>query len=599
MCVPPAQLQHDFPIFRGGYVVLGQYLQSKMSVSRSHEELRRSRPKVVGRSDPAARCPIFGVLLIALSSAVLLALQACGGSNGAGGSSGGSNPVPEISSIAPNTAYEGVGPFILTVSGTNFVASSVVQWNGSARVTKFVSSTQLQAATLTSDVALAGTASITVVSPAPGGGTSNPSLFTITNPPPLIGILSPSSILQSGPNFTLTVSGVGFVPSTTVQWNGNPRTTTYVSDDVVQAQITQADIASAGTASVTVYNPPPRGGTSPAVPFPINPNSGPGYSLSIASQESVDLVWDSVNQVIYLSVPSTAATNSNSIAVLNPVTAQIESSQPAGSNPDALAISGDSSYLYAGLDGANMVQRFVLPTLAPDISYSLGSQPTGLGAYFALDLQVAPASPHTTAVSLGIPDSLPEAIGGIVIFDDATPRPTTAPGFLSTSDCYDSLQWGSNASELYAANNEDTGLDFYTLTVGSTGVVLDNDYYGEFTEFGIRIHYDAGTQLVYSDDGLVIDPPTGAQVGNFDASGVMVPDSTVQAAFFLGQTEAQIGTPNFTLESLNLTDFAPTGTITLPNVGGNPIRLIRWGQNGLAFNTDQGQIYSISGTFVA
>jgi hypothetical protein len=27
--------------------------------------------------------------------------------------------------------------------------------------------------------------------------------------------------------------------------------------------------------------------------------------------------------------------------------------------------------------------------------------------------------------------------------------------------------------------------------------------------------------------------------------------------------------------------------------------MIRWGQNGLAFNTDAGQVYLISGTFVA
>ena len=63
------------------------------------------------------------------------------------------NPVPTLSSILPNTAAVGSGAFTLTATGTNFVASSVVRWNGSNRTTTFVSSTTLQAQILASDVA--------------------------------------------------------------------------------------------------------------------------------------------------------------------------------------------------------------------------------------------------------------------------------------------------------------------------------------------------------------------------------------------------------------------------------------------------------------
>jgi hypothetical protein len=38
--------------------------------------------------------------------------------------------------------------------------------------------------------------------------------------------------------------------------------------------------------------------------------------------------------------------------------------------------------------------------------------------------------------------------------------------------------------------------------------------------------------------------------------------------------------------------------MTIRNVTGNPLRLVRWAQNGLAFNTDGGQIYLIGGNFV-
>lgn len=538
---------------------------------------------------------------MAICWASLLILSGCGGGSGGSqtsGGGGGNNPVPTISSIGPNSALAQVGTFTLTVAGTNFVRTSTVLWNGSPRTTSFVSSIELQAATMPSDIATAGMAEVTVVNPAPGGGTSNTEIFTIDNFTPIIADLNPISILQGDPNFTLTVTGADFVPTTVVQWNGSPRPTTFVSTTVLQAQITSADIAAAGSISVTAFNPPPQGGTSPPITFPVNPNSGPGFSLAIANQASNDLVWDAVNKVIYLSVPSAAPTNGNSVVSLNPATAATVTLQLVGNEPDVLAISGDSSYLYAGLDTANLVQRFTLPSLAEDISYSLGSS-QDFGPYFALDLQVAPGAPHTTAVTLGLPNSIPAAIGGIVIYDDATPRPVSVPGFGPTIHVYDSLQWGSDATALYAANNENTGLDFYTLTVNSSGAVLDNDYFGEFTEFGIRIHFDSGTKLVYSDDGLVIDPATGNQVGNFQASGLMVPDSTLSSAFFLGQTSSQVGTPNFTIESFGLTTFTATGSITLPNVNGNPLNMIRWGQNGLAFNTDAGQVYLISGTFVA
>lgn len=518
-------------------------------------------------------------------------LTGCGGS-------GGGNPVPTVSSLSPAQNFGGGGAFTLTVFGTNFIPSSSVQWNGSPRTTTFVSGKQLQASINASDTAIGGTVPVAVFNPAPGGGTSNAEIYTIINSPPVITGLSPSWILQGGPSFTLTVSGVSFLPSTTIQWNGSNRPVTYVSTAELQVQITSADISTAGTASLTATSPPPQGGTSSSFSFPINPNSGPGFSLSIANQASNDLVWDAVNNVIYLSAPSTAATNANSIATLNPATAAITFSQFAGSEPDALAIAGDSSYVYVGLDGANMVQRFTLPSLGKDINYPLGSDP-GQGSYFALDLQVAPGAPHTSAVTLGLPNSIPAAIGGIVIYDDATPRPVTVTGFIPSGHVYDSLQWGADATALYAANNETSGLDFYTITVSSTGAVLDNDYFGEFTQFGIRIHFDPGTKLIYSDDGLVVDPLTGAQVGNFNASGLMVPDSTVSAAFFIGQTPSQFDTPNFTVESFDITNFTMTGSITIPNVTGNPLRLIRWGQNGLAFNTDAGQVYLIAGTFIA
>jgi len=182
------------------------------------------------------------------------------------------NPVPTLSSIAPSTAAVGSGAFTLTATGTKFVAASVVRWNGSNRATTFVSSTQLRAQILASDIAATGSASVTVFNPAPGGGTSAVKTFTTTatNPAPSLTSINPTNVAAGGGAFTLTAAGSNFAITSVVRWNGSARTTTFVSSTQLQAQITAADIATPGTAPVTVFTPTPGGGTSTASTFTIN-----------------------------------------------------------------------------------------------------------------------------------------------------------------------------------------------------------------------------------------------------------------------------------------------------------------------------------------
>jgi uncharacterized protein (TIGR03437 family) len=185
----------------------------------------------------------------------------------------GGNPAPTLSSLSPATTAAGAAAFTLTANGTGFVSASVVRWNGSNRTTAFVNANQLQASIFASDVAVAGIAQVTVFSPPPGGGLSNAVNFTITaattNPVPAVTLLIPSVAYAGGSAFTLTVTGRTFVSGAVVRWNGANRTTTFVSDTQLTASIPASDIAAAGTAQVTVFNPAPGGGTSAALAFSI------------------------------------------------------------------------------------------------------------------------------------------------------------------------------------------------------------------------------------------------------------------------------------------------------------------------------------------
>ncbi len=185
------------------------------------------------------------------------------------------NPKPAITALSPNPVTAGGPGFTLTVTGTGFVSSSVVRLNNQERPTQFVSATELRATIAAADIANGGTAAITVVSPTPGGGTSNAATLTISFAPPTITLLSPSSGVAGGPAFQLTITGTNFAPGSVVRWNGADRPTTVDSVTQVTAQIPASDIASAGTATITVFSPATGAGLSNAVTFTITEASRP------------------------------------------------------------------------------------------------------------------------------------------------------------------------------------------------------------------------------------------------------------------------------------------------------------------------------------
>jgi len=90
------------------------------------------------------------------------------------------NPVPFVNQpLSPTSVAPGHAAFTLTVNGTGFASDAVVNWNGSARTTTFISSSQLQVAITAADVAYATTALITVANPSATDGASNALYFMV------------------------------------------------------------------------------------------------------------------------------------------------------------------------------------------------------------------------------------------------------------------------------------------------------------------------------------------------------------------------------------------------------------------------------------
>jgi FG-GAP-like repeat/Putative Ig domain/FG-GAP repeat len=105
------------------------------------------------------------------------------------------------------------------------------------------------------------------------------------NPVPFLSQpLVPDAAAPAGPSFTLTANGAGFLSSSAINFNGSPLTTTFVSGTRLTAVVPAPDIASAGTAEITVVNPSPGGGASNVVLFPVAaPEASPNFENATGS----------------------------------------------------------------------------------------------------------------------------------------------------------------------------------------------------------------------------------------------------------------------------------------------------------------------------
>jgi hypothetical protein len=130
----------------------------------------------------------LAIALLTVLSAFALACGGYGSSQTAAPPTAGTTPT--ITLLAPGSATHGDPAFVLTVTGTSFSTTAVINFGGVAQTTNQVSTTQLTATITASDIANAGAVPVTVTNPAVvgkgpygGGGTlaetSGPMSFTV------------------------------------------------------------------------------------------------------------------------------------------------------------------------------------------------------------------------------------------------------------------------------------------------------------------------------------------------------------------------------------------------------------------------------------
>jgi len=449
-----------------------------------------------------------------------------------------------------------------------------------------------------------------------GGGQSNA--------PALTGI-APSSAIVGASALSLVAYGSNFQDSAAIEWNGTSLATLCVDINLIPtscstaaaltATIPASDFAAAGTAKVTLSNP--SSGTSNALSFTISrPPTGNTWVRAVAGISAPnDMVWDAVHSKLLVSIGTTDTSNPNTIAVIDPIAGSATSFVAAGNNPDLLSISSDSAYLWAGLDGSNSVQRFLLPELSNDISFPLPVDWSG-NPQQAVALQAAPVSAHTLGLVAGHWGWSPTG-DGVYVYDDATVRSNHVPGSgANGGPMIDWMQWGADDTTIYGSQY--TTIDaggIATMTVSSSGVLLKSYGGGLFIQPTIT-EFDHGDDLLYSYGGAY-NPSEPSLVGSFNLPETGAEACTSDSALgrYYCVTTYSVGGTDVTAFELWVFDlksyalvsrvyFGTTAGSAQSTVSGAPWQLVRWGNAGLAVLTQarpydgNGGIFLIDGAAV-
>jgi hypothetical protein len=210
--------------------------------------------------------------VLGLCGIACFVLSACGGGGTSSTPPPPENPSPGVSGITPNAVTAGAGDTLVTINGSGFIGSSTAKWNATALSTNFISATKLTAVVPAAQLTGSSTNQITVTNPAPGGGTSGETPFTVNSPVAAITGISPRYVPPGVPE-TVTVTGTGFESNSVVMWNGAAKPTTFVNATTLTVALTASDLQNQGTGSLTVSNPGP--GPSTSGPAPLTVTSQP------------------------------------------------------------------------------------------------------------------------------------------------------------------------------------------------------------------------------------------------------------------------------------------------------------------------------------
>ncbi|MCW1916137.1 hypothetical protein OJ996_21285 [Luteolibacter sp. GHJ8] len=292
-----------------------------------------------------------------------------------------------------------------------------------------------------------------------------------------------------------------------------------------------------------------------------------------------DIVEDPTRGLLWLALGAEAGAGlANSIVSLDPTTGHISQPIPLWATPGMLKVSENGTYLHAVLLDLPLMQRVRLDLHRKDLRHVFGGTADGQ-RMFGGDFEILDGDGRSIVISRYDPLLRP-GIKGVAVYDDGVVRPRIEHSFNSSV-----LEDSPDASIFYGYDNASTGFGFSHLKVDAEGVrtVASRSYMFSYN-FAIRL--ESAGDKVFATDGGVVDGLAMKGLGNFGTNGPMVPDPQRDRAFFL-ESSGDAGWNYDVLTSYSTDTMMSEFSRRLPKGYGLPRRMIRWGNNGIAFSVDQ------------
>ncbi|MCU1221752.1 MAG: choice-of-anchor domain, partial [Candidatus Angelobacter sp.] len=401
-------------------------------------------------------------------------------------------------------------------------------------------------------------------------------------PVPTLTSMGRSTAAIGTTNLTIFLSGTNFFPSSVVHIAGQPQKTTYDGPTLLSVAVDPALLSAMSELPVTVVNPAPGGGESAPLTLTVyrQLNLNPSFLISVPSRK-----------LLYASIPSSSATNPNTVIAIDPETGTTQAPIPVGNDPRALAVSDDGSFLFVGVQGEQLIKRINLSTGQIDRTFAYPPASFLLSRPFRATMQTVPGSQTSLLVYFADNNSF----GGVMeLFNDA--------GLVSSVPDLTQFTIGVNVSS-FAFTDPGTAYSlpftlaspfFNVFTIDATGLhftpVTGTNVGGNDTT-GLSLISD-GT-LLYTKAGQVWDPVAKTQVGSFPVTAInptsfpnlhdMVMD-TAGGQFFMVADQASNTSSGVTLTAYDLKLLTATGTLTFTELNDpGPHNLVRWGSAGFGF----------------
>ncbi|RYD48680.1 MAG: DUF11 domain-containing protein, partial [Verrucomicrobiaceae bacterium] len=310
-----------------------------------------------------------------------------------------------------------------------------------------------------------------------------------------------------------------------------------------------------------------------------------------------DLIWDPVRQRIYASVPESAGPPYWShVVAIDPATLAITSSVAVNYHPGQLAMTsgGEALYVVRNQSGSGGISKISLDSFQVTKTFAIGRTSSNNSLY-ASDICTVAGKPDLLVVSQFHTESS-SSHHGVAVYDKGVRRSLVIDGGYVCNR----IEPSADPSVFFGYNSQSTEFGFRKLLLVDQGLTRGEERaYLIHDRYGIDIRSSGNT--VFSTAGAVVDGQGMQEVGRlagmpkplgYESESLVFPDLAKSRVYHM-----EAGDPDFYSDDPDaylfgkVVAYDPVNYLPLQVTGlgrnyPSAKSLIRWGDFGLAFRTD-------------